>query len=95
MYIQVMICLLLEILLVAALDIKTREVPTVSSINSLLSQYCKASLFFLQIFMYGVGGGRQLFTLPLLSHGQRPKTELLALQKSVTVQFEIYTQVSH
>jgi hypothetical protein len=26
----------------AILDIKTRDVPTVSSINSLLSQYCKA-----------------------------------------------------
>jgi hypothetical protein len=38
--------------LVAALDIKTRDVPTVSSINSLLSQYCKASHFFLQIFIY-------------------------------------------
>jgi hypothetical protein len=34
--------LLLQILLVAALDIKTRDVPTVSSVNSLLSQYCKA-----------------------------------------------------
>jgi hypothetical protein len=40
------LCLLLQILLVAALDIKTRDVPTVSSINSLLSQYSKASLFF-------------------------------------------------
>jgi hypothetical protein len=36
------LCLLLQILLVAILDIKTRDVPTVSSINSLLSQYCKA-----------------------------------------------------
>jgi hypothetical protein len=39
---------LLQIFLVAALDIKTRDV------NSLLSQYCKAShLFLLQIFMWG------------------------------------------
>jgi hypothetical protein len=37
---------------IAALDIKTRDVPTVSSVNSLLSQYCKASLFF---FFNGVG----------------------------------------
>jgi hypothetical protein len=43
---------LLKILLVAALDIKMRDVPTVSSVNSLLSQYCKAS-YFLQIFLYG------------------------------------------
>jgi hypothetical protein len=47
---------LLQILLVAALDIKTRDVPTVSSINSLLSQYLKNSQFFLQIFMYVWGG---------------------------------------
>jgi hypothetical protein len=51
------LCLLLQILFVAALDIKTREVPTVSSIKSLLSQYCKASLFFfLQIFISQKGG---------------------------------------
>jgi hypothetical protein len=43
---------LLQILFVAALDIKTRDVPTVSSINSLLSQYCKTSLFFLFIYFY-------------------------------------------
>jgi hypothetical protein len=43
--------------LVAALDIKTRVVPTVSSINS--SQYCKASHFLLlQILICGGGGGR-------------------------------------
>jgi hypothetical protein len=50
------LCLLLQILFVAALDIKTREVPTVSSVNSLLSQYCKA-MHFLQIFMCVCGGG--------------------------------------
>jgi hypothetical protein len=42
-------------IVVAALDIKTRDVPTVSSINSLLSQYCKALHFFWQIFMYRRG----------------------------------------
>jgi hypothetical protein len=41
------LCLFLQILFVAALDIKTRDVHTVTSINSLLSQY----------FMYGGGGG--------------------------------------
>jgi hypothetical protein len=51
------LCLLLQILFVAALDIKIRDAPTLSSVNSLLSQYRKASHFFLQIFMYwGVGG---------------------------------------
>jgi hypothetical protein len=49
------LCLLLQILFVAALDIKTRKVPTVSSINSLLSQYCKASHYFFGNFY--VGGG--------------------------------------
>jgi hypothetical protein len=63
--------LLLQILFVAALDIKTRYVPTVSSINSVLSQYCKASHFFANFYVCG-GGGRQLFALSLLSHGQRP-----------------------
>jgi hypothetical protein len=66
---------LLQILLVAALDIKTRDVPTVSSINSLLSQYCKTSHFFANFYVLG-GGGRQLFALPRLSHGQRPALPL-------------------
>jgi hypothetical protein len=44
-------------LLVAALDIKTRDVPTVSSTNSLLSQYRKASNFFFAIFYVPPGGG--------------------------------------
>src|SRR5215510_9901230 len=56
-YSRYSLCLLLQILFVAKLDIKTHDVPTVSSINSLLSQYCKASLFFLQMFMYRGGGG--------------------------------------
>jgi hypothetical protein len=50
MYIHVILRLLLQIMLVAALDIKTRDVPTVSSINLLLSQYCKASNFFFAFF---------------------------------------------
>jgi hypothetical protein len=54
-YSRYALCLLLEILLVAALDIKTRDVPTVSSINSLLTQYCNASPF-LYANIY-VGGG--------------------------------------
>jgi hypothetical protein len=57
-YSRYALCLLLQILLVSALDIKRRDAPTVSSINALLSQYCKAPhFFFLQIFMYGGGGG--------------------------------------
>jgi hypothetical protein len=55
MYSRYALCLLLQILFVAALDIKTRDAPTVSSINSLLLQYCKIFAFFGQIFMYGVG----------------------------------------
>jgi hypothetical protein len=55
-YSRYTLCLFLQILFVASLDINTRDVPTISSINSLLSQYCKASHFFLQIFMYGGGG---------------------------------------
>jgi hypothetical protein len=47
---------LLQILLVAALDIKTPDVPTVSSINSLLSQYCKAWYFFANFYVGGGGG---------------------------------------
>jgi hypothetical protein len=50
------LCLLLQILFVAALDIKTRDVPTVSSINLLLSQYCKASLFLAHFYVFGGGG---------------------------------------
>jgi hypothetical protein len=49
------LCLLLQILFVAALDIKTRDVPTVSSVNSLLSQYCKASHFFANVYLLGGG----------------------------------------
>jgi hypothetical protein len=55
------LCLLLQILLVAALDINTRDIPTVSPINSLLSQYCKASHYFFQIFMSGGGGATGRF----------------------------------
>jgi hypothetical protein len=47
------LCLLLQILFVAALDINTRYVPTVSSINSLLSQYCKASHFLAHFYVWG------------------------------------------
>jgi hypothetical protein len=49
------LCLLLQILLVAALDIKTRDTPTVRSINLLLSQYCKASHFFANFYVLGGG----------------------------------------
>jgi hypothetical protein len=44
------LCLLLQILFVAALEIKRHDVPSVSSINSLLSQYGKASHFFFANF---------------------------------------------
>jgi hypothetical protein len=54
-YSRYALCLLLQILFVAALDIKTRDVPTVSSINLLLSQYCKASHFFANFYVLGVG----------------------------------------
>jgi hypothetical protein len=54
-YSRYALCLLLQILLVAALDIKTRDVPTVSSVNSLLSQYCKASHIFANFYVWGGG----------------------------------------
>jgi hypothetical protein len=46
---------------IAALDIKTRDVPTVSSINSLLSQYCKAMHFFFANSYVGGGGATVRF----------------------------------
>jgi hypothetical protein len=57
---------LLQILLVAALDIKTRDVPTVSSVNSLLSQYCKASHFFFANF-YVWGGAPTVRFAPVVT----------------------------
>jgi hypothetical protein len=54
-YSRYALCLLLQILLVSALDIKTRDVPTVSSINSLLSQYGKASHFLCKFLCMGEG----------------------------------------
>jgi hypothetical protein len=82
-YSRYALCLLLQILFVAALDIKMRDVLTVSSINSLLSQYCKAS-HFLQIFMCW-GEGRQLFALPRLSHGQRPAVTMSITTRASTI----------
>jgi hypothetical protein len=67
-YSRYALCLLLQILLVAALDLKSRDVPTVSSINSLMSQYLKVSHCLSNFYVEG----RQLFALPRLSHGQRP-----------------------
>jgi hypothetical protein len=58
-------CLLLQILLVAALNIKTRDVPTVSSINSLLSPYCKGSHFLCANF-YVLGGGANVRFAPVV-----------------------------
>jgi hypothetical protein len=63
-YSRYALCLLLQILLVAALDIKTRDVPTVSPINS--SQYCKASHFFFFckfLCTWGGGGGGRTGTV--------------------------------
>jgi hypothetical protein len=82
LYSRYALCLLLQMLFVAALDIKTPDVPTVSSINSLLSQYGKASHVCANFY---VGrGGSQLFALPRLSHGQRPALELvLALRRTL------------
>jgi hypothetical protein len=60
MYFGVYICkftlcfmFMLQILFVAALDIKTRDAPTVGSINSLLSQYCKVSNIFCKFLCTG------------------------------------------
>jgi hypothetical protein len=64
-YSRYALCLLLQILLVAALDIKTRDVPTVSSINSLLSQYFKASHFFFANFYGRVGGAPTVCFAPV------------------------------
>jgi hypothetical protein len=46
-----------KILWVAALDIKMCDAPTVSLINSLLLQYCKALHFFANFYVLGGGGG--------------------------------------
>jgi hypothetical protein len=48
-YSRYALCLLLQILFVAALDTKTR----ISSINLLLSQYCKASHIFANFYVLG------------------------------------------
>jgi hypothetical protein len=61
-YSRYALCLLLQILFVAALDIKTRNVPTISSINSLLSQYCKAPL----VFFYPGGGAPTVRFAPVV-----------------------------
>jgi hypothetical protein len=55
-YLRYASCLLLQILFVAALDIKTRDVPTVSSVNSLLSQYCKATVRFAAVVPWAKAG---------------------------------------
>jgi hypothetical protein len=52
-YSRYALCLLLQMLFVSALDIKTRDAPTVSLIISLLSQYCKASLLFANFYVRG------------------------------------------
>jgi hypothetical protein len=59
------LCLLLQILFVAALDIKTCDVPNISSINSLLSQYCNASHFFGK-FLCGGGGAPTVRFAPVV-----------------------------
>jgi hypothetical protein len=52
MYVHVMLYVfLLQILFVVTLDIKTRDTPTVSSVNSLLSQYCKTLHFFANFYV--------------------------------------------
>jgi hypothetical protein len=56
------LCLLLLILFVDALDTKTRDISSVSSVNSLQSQYCKA-LHFLCI---GEGGATNIRFAPVV-----------------------------
>jgi hypothetical protein len=61
-YSRYALCLLLQILLVAVLDVKTRDVLTVSSINSFLSQNCKAThIFFANFYVWGGGGATARF----------------------------------
>jgi hypothetical protein len=82
-YSRYALCLLLQIFLVAALDIKTRDVPSVSSINWLLSQYFKALHFFCKFLCTGGGGGGgQPFALPRVSHGQRPALDINPLEQN-------------
>jgi hypothetical protein len=57
---------------VAALDIETRDVPTVSSINSLLSQYCKASLCVCQFLCIGGATVRLAPVVPWAKDGPVP-----------------------
>jgi hypothetical protein len=65
-YSRYALCLLLQILFVAALDIKLRNVPTVSSMNSLLLLYCKTSLFFANFYVHGGGGAPTVRFAPVV-----------------------------
>jgi hypothetical protein len=69
MYIDVMLCLLLQILFTAALCINTSDITSVSSVNSLQSQYAKLRIFW-KGFMYG-GGAPNVHFAPAVSL-QRP-----------------------
>jgi hypothetical protein len=56
-YSRYALCLLLQILLAAALDIKTRDERTDSAKNLSAVTYCKASHFFANFYLPGVGWG--------------------------------------
>jgi hypothetical protein len=71
-YSRYALCLLLQILFIAALDIKTRDAPTVSSINSLLSQYCKALHFFANFYVWGAPTVRFAPVVPWAKTGPGP-----------------------
>jgi hypothetical protein len=84
------LCLLLQILLIAALDIKMRDGPTVSSINSLLSQYCKASHFFVVANFYVRGEGTNCSLCPGWPMGKDRPWVYLLIPNVVTVCLKLY-----
>jgi hypothetical protein len=65
-YSRYALCLLLQTLIVAALDIKTRDVPTVGSINSLLLHNANLHNSFFANFYVLVGGGATVRFAPVV-----------------------------
>jgi hypothetical protein len=64
-YSRYALCLLLQILFVVALDIKMRDVPTVSSINSCCHNIVKLRIFFANFYVW-VGGGATVSFAPVV-----------------------------
>jgi hypothetical protein len=92
-YSRYALCLLLQILLVAALDIKTRDVPTVSSAVTILQSFA----FFCKFLCTGGGGATVRFApvVPWAKTGPvRGILFLLSLQlyKSIMLNFRTFNE---